>query len=323
MSTLFGPFIDNEFMRNALLAGVLVSMLCALVGTWVVLRGLSFVGDALAHGVLPGIAVAMLMGAPTFAGAAVGALVMMGGVNVVQKRTRLSADTAVGLLFVGMLALGVVILSRLESYAGSLTTILFGDILGVTGTLFRTKTNELTIQASSVRLLTKSLRPLPDKFHGLADQEQKYRQRYVDLIVTPEARDVFVARSRIIASMRRWLDERRFLDALPAFLAGQLTGPQQAWMQQARQQHPALDAEARTLEQLRSALRDEAAHEDTGLAWQRLQQQLHPVASAPTRGADKGPARASMWAALRAFLHAALGARPALALAHTQLPRPR
>ena len=110
-------------------------------------------------------------------------------------------------------------------------------------------------------------------------------------------------------------DERRFQDALPAFLAGQLTGPQQAWMQQARQQHPALDAEARTLEQLRSALRDEAAHEDTGLAWQRLQQQLHPVASAPTRGADKGPARASMWAALRAFLHAALGARPALALA--------
>lgn len=110
-------------------------------------------------------------------------------------------------------------------------------------------------------------------------------------------------------------DERRFLDALPAFLAGQLTGPQQAWMQQARQQHPALDAEARTLEQLRSALRDEAAHEDTGPAWQRLQQQLHPAASAPTRGADKVPARASVWAALRAFLHAALGARPALALA--------
>lgn len=110
-------------------------------------------------------------------------------------------------------------------------------------------------------------------------------------------------------------DERRFQDALPAFLAGQLAGPEQAWMQQARQQHPALDAEARTLEQLRSALRDEAAREDTGPAWQRLQQQLHPAASAPTRGPDKGPARASMWAALRAFLHATLGARPALALA--------
>ena len=110
-------------------------------------------------------------------------------------------------------------------------------------------------------------------------------------------------------------DERRFQDALPAFLAGQLTGPEQAWMQQQRQQHPALDAEARTLEQLRSALRDEAAREDTGPAWQRLQQQLHPAASAPARGPDKGPARASTWAALRAFLRATLGARPALALA--------
>ena len=110
-------------------------------------------------------------------------------------------------------------------------------------------------------------------------------------------------------------DERRFQDALPAFLAGQLTGPQQAWMQQARQQHPALDAEARTLEQLRSALRDEAAHEDTGPAWQRLQQQLHPAASAPTRGPDKRPARAPVWAALQSFLRATLGARPALALA--------
>lgn len=110
-------------------------------------------------------------------------------------------------------------------------------------------------------------------------------------------------------------DERRFQDALPAFLAGQLTGPEQAWMQQQRQQHPALDAEARTLEQLRSALRDEAAREDTGPAWQRLQQQLHPAASAPARGPDMGPARASRWAALRAFLRATLGARPALALA--------
>lgn len=131
MIELFRPFVDNEFMRNALLAGVLVSILCAVVGTWVVLRGLSFVGDALAHGVLPGIAVAVLVGAPTFAGAAVGALVMMGGVNVVRRRTRLSADTAVGLLFVGMLALGVIITSRSSSFTGDITRILFGEILGV------------------------------------------------------------------------------------------------------------------------------------------------------------------------------------------------
>lgn len=131
MSEIFRPFVDNEFMRNALCAGVLVSILCAFVGTWVVLRGLAFVGDALAHGVLPGIAVALLAGAPSFAGAAIGALVMMGGVNVVRRRTRLSADTAVGLLFVGMLALGVIITSRSSSFTGDITRILFGEILGV------------------------------------------------------------------------------------------------------------------------------------------------------------------------------------------------
>ena len=87
-----------------------------------------------------------------------------------------------------------------------------GDIIAAEGTLMRTRTGELSVKAETLRLLTKSLRPLPDKFHGLADIEQRYRQRYVDLIVTPEARDVFIARSRIIASMRRWLDERRFLE---------------------------------------------------------------------------------------------------------------
>ena len=131
MSVLFQPFVDNEFMRNALLAGILVSVLCACVGTYVVLRGMSFVGDALAHGVLPGIAGAMLIGAPSFAGAALGAVVMMGGVNVVQKRTRLSADTAVGLLFVGMLALGVIMTSRSASFTGDITRILFGELLAV------------------------------------------------------------------------------------------------------------------------------------------------------------------------------------------------
>jgi lysyl-tRNA synthetase class 2 len=87
-----------------------------------------------------------------------------------------------------------------------------GDIVGVEGTLTRTRTGELSVQADALRLLTKALRPLPDKFHGLADVEQRYRQRYVDLIVTPEARAVFEKRSRIIGAMRRWLDERRFLE---------------------------------------------------------------------------------------------------------------
>jgi lysyl-tRNA synthetase class 2 len=74
-----------------------------------------------------------------------------------------------------------------------------GDILGASGTLTRTKTGELSVLADSLRLLTKSLRPLPDKWHGLADVEQRYRMRYVDLIVNPEAREVFVKRSKIVA----------------------------------------------------------------------------------------------------------------------------
>ncbi len=87
-----------------------------------------------------------------------------------------------------------------------------GDIVGVSGVLTRTKTGELSVKAASLRLLTKSLRPLPDKFHGLSDVEQRYRMRYVDLIVNPEARDVFIKRSKIVSAMRGWLDARRFLE---------------------------------------------------------------------------------------------------------------
>ena len=87
-----------------------------------------------------------------------------------------------------------------------------GDIVAAEGLLTRTKTGELSVKADGLRLLVKALRPLPDKFHGLSDVEQRYRQRYVDLIVTPEARDVFIARSRIVGAIRRWLDARRFLE---------------------------------------------------------------------------------------------------------------
>ncbi|HZF97164.1 MAG TPA: lysine--tRNA ligase [Pseudoxanthomonas sp.] len=87
-----------------------------------------------------------------------------------------------------------------------------GDIVGVHGSLTRTRTGELSVKVSTLRLLTKSLRPLPDKWHGLSDVEQRYRQRYVDLIVTPEAREVFIKRSRIVRAIREWLDARRFLE---------------------------------------------------------------------------------------------------------------
>jgi ABC-type Mn2+/Zn2+ transport system permease subunit len=129
---LIDPFLDNGFMLRALLAGVLVSIACAVVGTFVVLRGLAFLGDALAHGVLPGIAAAILFGLPGILGAAVGAVVMIGGVAVVTRRTRLSSDTAIGLLFVAMLALGVVIVSATDAFQGDLVAILFGEILGTT-----------------------------------------------------------------------------------------------------------------------------------------------------------------------------------------------
>jgi ABC-type Mn2+/Zn2+ transport system permease subunit len=128
---LVDPFTQNDLMLRALIAGILVSIACAVVGTFVVLRGLAFIGDALAHGVLPGVAVAMLVGAPGMLGAAVGAVVMIGGVTVVTQRSKLSSDSAIGLLFVGMLALGVVIVSHSASFSGDLTRILFGEILGV------------------------------------------------------------------------------------------------------------------------------------------------------------------------------------------------
>jgi ABC-type Mn2+/Zn2+ transport system permease subunit len=131
MDWLITPFSTNEFMLQALIAGVLVSVACAIAGTFVILRGLAFIGDALAHGVLPGIAVAVLAGFPGSIGAAIGAVFMIGGITLITNRSRLSTDTAIGLLFVGMLSLGVVIVSRSSSFSGDLTRILFGEILGI------------------------------------------------------------------------------------------------------------------------------------------------------------------------------------------------
>src|SRR5438552_3849701 len=87
-----------------------------------------------------------------------------------------------------------------------------GDIIGVNGPIFRTKRGEITLEVHSFQLLTKSLRPLPEKWHGLKDVEIRYRQRYVDLIANPQVRAVFLARSKIITAMRGLLDERGFID---------------------------------------------------------------------------------------------------------------
>lgn len=87
-----------------------------------------------------------------------------------------------------------------------------GDIVGVSGVIFKTKVGELSIKVKSFELLTKSLRPLPDKFHGLKDIEQRYRQRYVDLIMSPESKKTFITRSKIIQAMRRYLDDQGYLE---------------------------------------------------------------------------------------------------------------
>ena len=87
-----------------------------------------------------------------------------------------------------------------------------GDIVGAVGTLFRTKTGELTVQCTQIRLLSKSLRPLPEKFHGLTDQEQKYRMRHLDLIMNEQSRFTFMARSRIIQSIRNYMTNHGFLE---------------------------------------------------------------------------------------------------------------
>lgn len=131
LDALISPFSTNVFMVHALVAGVLVSIACGIVGTFVVLRGLAFIGDALAHGVLPGVAIAILFGLPGMLGAAAGALAMIFGIGFITRRSNLSSDTAIGLLFVGMLALGVAIVSRSHAFSGDLVRILFGEILGI------------------------------------------------------------------------------------------------------------------------------------------------------------------------------------------------
>jgi len=126
------PFVDSELMRDALLAGVLTVITTSLVGTWVVLRGMSFLGDALAHGVLPGIAIAFIIGVDTSIGALVAAGAMVAGISLIRRHSPLPDDTSIGVLFVGFLALAVVIMStQRASYTGDLNRFLFGSITGL------------------------------------------------------------------------------------------------------------------------------------------------------------------------------------------------
>lgn len=146
MDWLTEPF-SYDFMQRALLAGILAVATTSVVGTWVIIRGLAFMGDALAHGILPGVAIALLLDVNPVIGAAAAAIVMIGAISLIHRTTRLSEDTAIGLLFVGMLAVGVIVISRSGSFAVDLVAILFGDVLGTT-------TGDLVVQAVAAGIVT-------------------------------------------------------------------------------------------------------------------------------------------------------------------------
>jgi len=110
---------------------VLAATICAIAGAWVVARGMAFLGEALGHGMLPGVAIATLVGASPIAGAAVSAAVMGVGIGWLTRRSRLQHDTAIGIAFVGMLATGIIVVSHSGSFATDVTAMLFGDVLAI------------------------------------------------------------------------------------------------------------------------------------------------------------------------------------------------
>ncbi|GGK12470.1 manganese ABC transporter permease [Deinococcus malanensis] len=124
--------LQFDFFRRALAAVGLVSVLCALVGAWVVLRGLSYIGDAMSHAVFPGIVAAFLIKGNLLVGALLAAVLTALGIGVVSQRSGLKQDSAIGIVFVGMFALGVVTLSRAPSFTTDLSNFLIGNPLGVT-----------------------------------------------------------------------------------------------------------------------------------------------------------------------------------------------
>jgi len=143
---------SSDITQRALVGGLLAATTTALIGTWVIVRGLAFFGEALAHGVLPGIALAAIWGFDLTLGAIASAVVMVGGINLVHRTTRLPEDTGIGLLFVGMLAAGVIIISRESTFQGDLTAFLFGDVLAVRTPELRLETIALGVTLLGVVL---------------------------------------------------------------------------------------------------------------------------------------------------------------------------
>ena len=130
MALLVEPFTAS-FVLRALVGGVLLAAVSALVGVWVIARGMTFLGEAMSHGMLPGVAVASLLGGNLVIGAAASAFAMAAGVNALRNSREFGRDTTIGLLFVGMLSVGVIVVSHSRSFATDLTALLFGDVLAI------------------------------------------------------------------------------------------------------------------------------------------------------------------------------------------------
>jgi manganese/iron transport system permease protein len=127
---LLEPLAYDFFVR-ALVASALVGVACAVVGSFVVLKGMSFIGDAVSHAAFPGIVIAYMLGLPIILGGAVAAIGTALGIGVLTRRSGLRADSIIGVLFAGMFALGVALFSSIPNYVGDLFSFLFGDVLGI------------------------------------------------------------------------------------------------------------------------------------------------------------------------------------------------
>jgi manganese/iron transport system permease protein len=127
----FGDPLAYDFFIRALIASATVGLVCAIVGSYMVLRGLAFMGDALSHAAFPGVVVAYLVNAPFYIGAAVAAVATSLAIGWVTRHGRLRGDTAIGVLFAGMFALGVFLFSLIPNYVGDLFGFLFGEVLGI------------------------------------------------------------------------------------------------------------------------------------------------------------------------------------------------
>ena len=130
MDLLIDP-LGHSFFIRALLAATIVGIVCAVIGTFVVLRGLAFMGDAISHAAFPGVVVAYIAGGSFYLGAAIAAVATALAIGGVSRRARIRTDTAIGVLFAGMFALGIFLFSTIEGYVGDLNTFLFGSLISI------------------------------------------------------------------------------------------------------------------------------------------------------------------------------------------------